>query len=62
MFDVKNCKQVVELCKPIIEEYENCPPTEWGGSKSESEKIFLSPELVEGFPENIDYMKEWRFK
>lgn len=23
MFDVKNCKRVVELCKPIIEEYGN---------------------------------------
>lgn len=44
------------------EEYENCPPTEWGGSKLESDKIFLSPKSVEGFPENIDYMKEWRFK
>lgn len=44
------------------EEYENCPPTEWGGSKLGSEKIFLSPKLVEGFPENIDYMKEWGFK
>ena len=50
---------VSEVCK---EEYENCPPTEWGGSKLESEKIFLSPKSVEGFPENIDYMKEWGFK
>lgn len=44
------------------DEYENCPQTEWGGSKLESDKIFLSPKLVEGFPENIDYMKEWGFK
>lgn len=44
------------------EEYETFPPTEWGGSKLGSEKIFLSPKLVEGFPENIDYMKEWGFK
>ena len=44
------------------EEYENFPPTEWGGSKLGSEKIFLSPKLVERFPENIDYMKEWGFK
>lgn len=44
------------------EEYENYPPTEWGGSKLESEKIFLSPKSVEGFPENIDYMEEWGFK
>lgn len=44
------------------DEYEDCPPTKWGGSKLESEKIFLSPKSVEGFPENIDYMKEWGFK
>ena len=44
------------------EEYENCPPTEWGDLKLESDKIFLSPKSVEGFPENIDYMKEWGFK
>ena len=44
------------------EEYERCPPTEWGGSKLQSEKIFLSPKSVEGFPENIDYMKDWGFK
>lgn len=50
---------VTEVSK---DEYENCPPTEWGGSKLESDKIFLSPKSVEGFPENIDYMKEWRFK
>lgn len=44
------------------EEYEKCPPTEWGGSNLKSDKIFLSPMPVEGFPENIDYMKQWNFK
>ncbi|MCJ2381778.1 hypothetical protein MUN53_14390 [Parabacteroides sp. AGMB00274] len=44
------------------EEYENCPPTEWGGSKLKSEKKFLSHKSVDGFPENIDYIKEWGFK
>jgi hypothetical protein len=44
------------------EEYEECPATVWGGTSLKSEKIFLSPEPVEGFPENIDYMKEWGFK
>lgn len=44
------------------EEYEKCPPTEWGGSNLKSDKIFLSPMPVEGFPENIDYMKQWIFK
>lgn len=44
------------------EEYENCPPTECRGSKLKSEKKFLSPKSVDGFPENIDYIKEWGFK
>lgn len=44
------------------EEYETCSPTEWGGRKFQSEQIFLSPKYVDGFPENIDYMKEWGFK
>ena len=44
------------------EEYEKCPPTEWRGSNLKSDKIFLSHISVEGFPENIDYMKEWGFK
>lgn len=44
------------------EEYEKCPPTEWGGSNLKSDKIFLSPISVEGFPENIDYMEQWNFK
>lgn len=26
------------------------------------ERVFLSPEPVEGFPENYNYMKEWGFK
>lgn len=44
------------------EEYEKRPPTKWGISELESEKIFLSPKSVEGFPKNIDYMTEWGFK
>ncbi len=44
------------------EEYEECPATVWGGTPLKSEKIFLSPKQVDGFPENIDYMKEWGFK
>lgn len=44
------------------EEYEKCHPTKWGGSKLARECVFLSPERVEGFPENINYMKEWGFK
>ena len=44
------------------EEYEECSATVWGGTPLKSEKIFLSPEPVEGFPDNIDYIKEWGFK
>lgn len=44
------------------EEYEECPATVWGGTPLKSEKIFLSPKQVDGFPENIDYMKGWGFK
>lgn len=44
------------------EEYEECSATVWGGTSLKSEKIFLSPEPVEGFPDNIDYIKEWGFK
>ena len=44
------------------EEYEECPATVWGGTPLKSEKIFLSPKSIEGFPENIDYMKEWGVK
>lgn len=39
------------------EEYEECSATPLRG-----DKIFLSPKPVDGFPENIDYMKEWGFK
>lgn len=44
------------------EEYDECSATVWGGTQLKSEKIFLSPEPVEGFPDNIDYIKEWGFK
>lgn len=45
------------------EEYKECAPLKWAGwSNHESERIFLSPKAVDGFPENIDYMKEWGFK
>ena len=40
-------------------EYEECPPVEWRDFKLKSERIFLSPEKVDGFPDNFDYMKEW---
>lgn len=53
------CFSVSEVSK---EEYEECPAIIWGGTPLKSEKIFLSPKPVEGFPENIDYMKEWGFK
>ena len=43
-------------------EYSECPPTKWGGSEFKSERVFLSPEPMEGFPENVNYMKEWGFK
>ena len=33
-----------------------------GGTPLKSEKIFLSPQQVDGFPKNIDYIKEWGFK
>lgn len=44
------------------EEYDECSATVWGGIPLKSEKIFLSPKPVEGFPDNIDYIKEWGFK
>ena len=31
-------------------------------SKPGSEKLFLSPKEIDGFPENINYMKKWGFK
>lgn len=43
------------------EEYEECSVTVWGGTLK-SEKIFLSPEPIQGFPDNINYIKEWGFK
>lgn len=43
------------------EEYEKEPGSRFSLIK-EKEKVFLSPEAVEGFPENYDYMKEWGFK
>lgn len=53
------CFSVSEVSK---EEYEKCPSTIWRGRDLKSERIFLSPKSVEGFPENIDYMKKWGFK
>lgn len=50
---------VIEVSK---EEYEKCSPTIWGGRDLKSERTFLSPKSVDGFPENIDYMKAWGFK
>lgn len=44
------------------EEYEECSVTVWGGTPLKSEKIFLSPEPIQGFPDNINYIKEWGFK
>lgn len=43
------------------EEYEKEPDSRFSLVK-EKERVFLSPEAVEGFPENYDYMKEWGFK
>ncbi len=42
--------------------FDECKPTIWGGADLKSERIFLSPIKVDGFPDNIDYMKEWGFK
>lgn len=44
------------------EAYEECSATVWGGTPLKSEKILLSPIPIEGFPDNIDYIKEWGFK
>ncbi len=44
------------------EEYEECSVTVCGGTPLKSEKIFLSPEPIQGFPDNINYIKEWGFK
>lgn len=43
------------------EEYEKEPDSRFSLVK-ERERVFLSPEPVEGFPENYNYMKEWGFK
>lgn len=43
------------------EEYEECPATVWGGTPLKVKDI-LSPQQVDGFPKNIDYIKEWGFK
>ena len=50
------------VSKSNKDEYDRCPPTEWEGSRLQSERVFLSPKILKGFPENIDYMKEWGFK
>lgn len=42
--------------------FDECKPTIWGGTDLKSERIFLSPIKVDGFPDNIDYMREWGFK
>ena len=44
------------------EEYEECSVTVWGGTQKKKKKIFLSPEPIQGFPDNINYIKEWGFK
>lgn len=41
------------------EEYEKEPDSRFSPVK---ERVFLSPEPVEGFPENYNYMKEWGFR
>ena len=43
------------------EEYEKKPDSRFSPVK-EKERVFLSPEAVEGFPENYNDMKEWGFK
>ena len=42
-------------------EYEKDSDSSFGLVKGK-ERVFLSPEAVEGFPENYNYMKEWGFK
>lgn len=41
------------------EEYKKEPSSRFSPAK---ERVFLSPEPVEGFPENYNYIKEWGFK
>lgn len=43
------------------EEYEKEPDSRFSPVK-ERERVFFSPEPVEGFPENYNYIKEWGFK
>lgn len=42
-------------------DFDECKPTRLGSRDLESERIFLSPIKVEGFPSNINYMREWGF-
>lgn len=50
-----------EIMPISSEEYEKEPDSRFSLVKKR-ERVFLSPELVEGFPENYNYMKEWGFK
>lgn len=43
------------------EEYKKEPDSRFSLVKKK-ERVFLSPEPVEGFPENYNYIKEWGFK
>lgn len=43
------------------DEYEKEPDSRFSMVKKK-ERVFLSPEAVEGFPKNYNYMKEWGFK
>ena len=43
------------------EEYEKEPDSRFS-LVNEKERVFLSPEAVEGFPDNYNYKKEWGFK
>ena len=42
-------------------DFDECKPIKWGGTDVKSERLFLSPIEVDGFPENINYMREWGF-
>lgn len=42
--------------------YDKCDPIIRGGTEIKCGKLFLSPKPVAGFPENLNYMKEWVFK
>ena len=43
-------------------DFDECKPIKWGNTDVKSERLFLSPIEVDGFPENINYMREWGFK